>query len=75
MAQDLIWVTVEGRAPILNISVEKARNQAIEDAEQRAIEEAIGANISAETLIVNLRLSGSILGAIPYGRVIQEQMP
>lgn len=74
MAQDLIWVTVEGKAPIVNISVEEARSRAIEDAERQAIEEAIGMDISAETLIVNLRLSGSILGAIPHGRVIKKQI-
>jgi hypothetical protein len=74
MAQDLIWVTVEGKAPIVGISVEEARSRAIEDAKRKAIEEAIGANISAETLIVNLRLSGSILGAIPHGKVIEKEI-
>ena len=30
--------------------------------------------ITAETLLVNFRLSGSILGAIPYGKVVQNKI-
>ena len=74
LAQDVTWVTVEGTAPMEHISKEEARGLAIEDAMGKAVEEVVGANISAETLVVNLRLSGSILGAIPYGRVIDKEI-
>jgi hypothetical protein len=74
LAQDLTWVTVEGIAPMQDISKEEARSRAIEDATRKAVQKVVGANISAETLIVNLRLSGSILGAIPYGRVVDKKI-
>jgi len=64
LAQDVTWVTVEGTAPMEHISKEEARGLAIEDAMGKAVEEVVGANISAETLVVNLRLSGSILGVV-----------
>jgi hypothetical protein len=73
-AQEVTWVTVEGIAPAENISKEEARNRAIENAKQVALDEVIGSNISVETLVVNLRLSGSILGAIPYGKVIGKKI-
>ncbi|HID30272.1 MAG TPA: DUF4384 domain-containing protein [Desulfobacterales bacterium] len=74
LAQDVTWVTVEGTAPMEDISKEEARTRSVEDATRRAVEKVVGANISAETLIVNLRLSGSILGAIPYGRVVDRKI-
>jgi hypothetical protein len=73
-AQDLTWVTVEGTAPMENISQEEARSRAIEDAKRKAVGMAVGANITTETLVVNLRLSGSILGAIPHGRVVEKKI-
>lgn len=74
LAQDVTWVTVEGTSPMEHISKEEARSRAIKDAMQKAIEEVVGANISVETLVVNLRLSGSILGAIPYVRVVGKEI-
>ena len=74
LAQDVTWVDVEGTAPIQDINKEEARRRAIEDATRKAVEKAVGGNISAEALIVNLRLSGSILGAIPYGKVVDKKI-
>ena len=74
LAQDVTWVTVEGTASMQDISKEEARRRSVEDATRRAVEKVVGTNISAETLIVNLRLSGSILGAIPYGRVVDKKI-
>jgi hypothetical protein len=68
------WVTVEGAAQMEGISKEEAKGWAIEDAMRKAVEEVVGSDISVETLVVNLRLSGSILGAIPYGRVIDKKI-
>ena len=73
-AQDVTWVTVEGTAPMKDVSKEEARRRSVEDGTRKAVEKVVGANISAETLIVNLRLSGSILGAIPYGRVVDKKI-
>jgi len=74
IAQDVTWVTVEGTAPTGDGSKEEARSRAVEDAICKAIEKVVGINISAETLIVNLRLSGGILGAIPYGKVVDKEI-
>jgi hypothetical protein len=73
-AQEITWVTVEGTAPIENNDKKKARSRAIDAALYNAVAEALAADISSEILIVNLRLSGSLLGAIPYGKVIKKQI-
>lgn len=72
LAQNVQWVTVEGIAPMGDTSKEEARNRALEDAMHKAVEQVVGSNISVETLLVNLRLSGSIVGVIPYGRVVDK---
>ena len=72
--QDLIWVTAEGTAPVVSGDTKKARQQAIMAAERQAVAEALAAGISVETLLVNLRLSGSIVGAIPFGKVAQKKI-
>lgn len=74
IARDVEWITVEGAASMDHISKEEARKLAIEDAMRKAVQKAVGANISAQMLIVNLRLSGSIIGAIPYGKVIDQKI-
>jgi hypothetical protein len=43
-------------------------------AERQAVAEALAKGISVETLLVNLRLSGSIVGAIPHGKVVEKKM-
>lgn len=73
-AQEINWVTVEGTAPVVNEDKAAAKSRAIEDALRNAVHEAVGSYITAETLVVNLRLSGSILGAIPYGKVIGKEI-
>jgi len=72
-AQDVRWVTVEGEAPVEQ-GKEDARKQAIDDALRNAVREALGSTVSIETLIVNLRLSGGIMGSIPYGRVVEHMI-
>ncbi len=72
--QDITWVTVEAAAPIVDDNVEQAREAAIEIAEWKAIEEAVVVNISMETLLVNLKLSGSMIGAIPYAKIVESEI-
>lgn len=72
--QDITWVMVEAAAPIVGDNVEQAREAAIEIAEWKAIEEAVVVNISMETLLVNLKLSGSMIGAIPYAEIIESEI-
>lgn len=73
-ARNVQWVTVEGIALMEDTSKEEARNRAMEDAMHKAVEQVVGINISVETLLVNLRLSGSIVGVIPYGRVVDKEI-
>jgi hypothetical protein len=73
-ARELIWVTVEAAAPVVSGDTKKARKQAIAAAERQAVAEALAKGISVETLLVNLRLSGSIVGAIPFGKVVEKKI-
>ncbi len=74
LARELIWVTVEATAPVVSGDTKKARQQAILAAERQAVAEALAKGISVETLLVNLRLSGSIVGAIPHGKVVEKKI-
>jgi len=73
-AQDVRWVTVEGEAPVEQGKEGDARKQAIDNVLRNAVREALGNAVSIETLIVNLRLSGGIMGSIPYGRVVEQMI-
>lgn len=73
-ALDIKEVTVEGTASMKNISKQEGRGLAVKDATYNAVYKAVGLNLSAEALIVNLRLSGGIIGAIPYGRIIDKKI-
>ena len=72
--QDITWVLVEAAAPIVADNAEQAREAAIEIAEWKAIEEAVVVNISMESLLVNLKLSGSMIGAIPYAEIVESEI-
>lgn len=73
-ARELIWVTVAATAPVVSGDTKKARQQAMLAAERQAVAEALAKGISVETLLVNLRLSGSIVGAIPHGKVVEKKI-
>jgi hypothetical protein len=74
LARELIWVTADATAPVVSGDSKKARQQAILAAERQAVAEALAKGISVETLLVNLRLSGSIVGAIPHGKVVEKKI-
>lgn len=74
LAQDVTWVTVEGRALIEDISKEEARTRAIENAMRKAVHKAVGADVTAEGLLINFRLSGGIVEAVPYGKVVEKEV-
>ncbi len=74
LAQEITWITSEGTAPTTGISQNEAKAFAIKTAEQIAIEKIVYRDISAETLLVNLRLSGGILGAIPFFSVVEREI-
>jgi len=73
-AADSAWVTVEGASGMENVTKEDARRRAIEDAERKAVEEVVGVDISSDTLVINFKVSGDIIKAIPYGKVIEKEI-
>lgn len=73
-AQDITWVTVEGTAPLATAATPEARKQALKDAEKKAVAEALAPGITVATLLVNLRLAGTIAGAIPYGKIVSKKI-
>lgn len=73
-AQDTAWVMVEGSSAMENVTKEDARRRAIEDAQRKAVEEVVGVDISSDTLVINFRVSGDIIKAIPYGKVVEKEI-
>lgn len=73
-AAETQWVTVEGLASIENITKQEARRRAIEDAMRSAVAMVAGVNILAESLLINYRLTGDIVKAIPHGKVLEKEM-
>ena len=73
-ADEATWVTVEGTTEMTAAEDAGARGRAIADAKRKAVQKAVGVDITAETLLVNFRLSGSLVGAIPYGRVVDSEI-
>jgi hypothetical protein len=74
MAQASDWLTVAGTAVFTGKDRSRARTTAIADAHQEAVYRVFGKDVSIESLFVNLRLSGAIMGAIPCGQVIDSQI-
>lgn len=68
------WMTVKGAAVFTGTERSQARKRAIADAHKEAIYQVFGEDVSTEDLFVNLRLSGSIMGAIPCGRVSESKI-
>jgi hypothetical protein len=73
-AQDFQSVTIVGMASMENVSKEEARRLAMEDGMRKAVEEVVGVNILAETLVINFQTSGDIIRAVPYGRVAEKEI-
>jgi len=73
-AQDITERLVEGQASMENLTKEDARRLAIEDALRKAVEEVVGVDVLASTLVVNFRQLGDIIRVIPYGRVVEREV-
>lgn len=74
-AQELTWVTAEGTVTMDDsITREQARTLALQAAERAAVQKAVSENVSSETLLVNLKLSGNIIGAIPFGKITKKEI-
>jgi hypothetical protein len=74
MAESSPWLTVQGRALFNGKDKSRARDLAMEDAQREAVYQALAKDISLEDLFVSLRLSGSMLGAIPCGVIAESQV-
>jgi hypothetical protein len=73
-AQEKIWITVDAAVPVTKGDMAAAKQQAHETAERKAVAEALTPGISIQKLLVNLRLSGSIVGVIPFGQITEKQI-
>ena len=74
----LVSVQAEGMAPIIDGDIPQARDEAIEDAKVKAIEQVVGAYVDAETLVANELLLSSMVrcssaGYVRQTRVINER--
>jgi len=74
LAQDSEWVTVEGIAPIENVTKPEARKMAIDNARREAVERVVGVDILSETMVINYNVSGDVIRTIPHGKVIGQEI-
>ena len=73
-AKEFEWVTVEGMAAMENITKEEAKRLAEKDAMRRAVEKVVGIDILAETIVIDYKVSGDIIRALPYGKVVDKEI-
>ena len=74
LSQDSKWVTVEGIAPIENVTKNEARKIAIANARREAVEKVVGVDILSETMVINYNVSGDVIRTIPHGKVIGQEI-
>jgi hypothetical protein len=68
------WVTVEGIAPIENVTKSQARKIAIDNARREAVERVVGVDVLSETMVINYNVSGDVVRSIPHGKVIDIEI-
>ena len=73
-AQEYEWVTVEGFAPIENVTKQEARKLAIDNARREAVEKVVGVDLLSETMVINYNVSGDVIRAIPHGKVVAVEI-
>lgn len=73
-SQECEWVTAEGVAPLENVTKFEARKMAIDNARRAAIEKAVGVDILSETMVINYHVSGDVVRAIPYGKILKQEI-
>lgn len=73
-AEEVIWVQVEGSAPIIGSARESARRRAIQNAREKAVSQVVGTDISTAYLWANLKRNGSLAGAIPFIKIIESHV-
>ena len=73
-SQDAEWVTVNGIAPIENVTKNEARKMAIDNARREAVEKVVGVDILSETMVINYNVSGDVIRTIPHGKVIGQEI-
>jgi len=73
-SQDSEWVTVNGIAPIENVTKNEARKMAIANARREAVEKVVGVDILSETMVINYHVSGDVIRTIPHGKVIGQKI-
>lgn len=73
-SQDSEWVTVNGSAPIENVTKNEARKMAIAIARREAVEKVVGVDILSETMVINYNVSGDVIRTIPHGKVVGQEI-
>ena len=63
-------MTVEGFAPIENVTKTEARKMAIDNARREAVEQVVGVDLLSETMVINYNVSSDVVRTIPHGKVI-----
>jgi hypothetical protein len=74
LCQDAQWVTVEGFAPIENVTKAQARKLAIDNARREAVEKVVGVDLLSETMVINYNVSSDVVRTIPHGKVIKVEI-
>ena len=74
LSLDSEWVTVEGIAPIENVTKQEACKMAIANARREAVERVVGVDILSETMVINYHMSGDVIRTIPHGKVIGQEI-
>lgn len=67
------WITIEGCAPVSNITNKKAIKNAIRDAERKAIEKYCGLQIQSQSFVKDYTMQADFISSITYGYVVEAE--
>jgi hypothetical protein len=73
-AEKITWVTAEGSATVIDQDLAAAKQKALQEARRAALQKTVCSEISTESLLVNLRLSGSLIGAVPFAKFVETRV-
>ena len=74
MAAEGLWVTAEGRAELVNITVNEAKAMAINDARRQAVEQVAGVRLSSATLVQDFQVLSDLINSSSYGQIIDQKI-
>jgi hypothetical protein len=74
MAAEGLWVTTEGRAELVNITVNEAKVMAINDARRQAAEQVAGVRLSSATLVQDFQVLSDLINSSSYGQIVAQKI-